>query len=241
MTLKLVDLNVEGNRHLPEIIPFLQKEAADIITLQEVFETNLPELEQKLKLKAYFFPLMKITKPNTFGFPLLGKIGLAFLTRLPVEATGHRYYRGKPTELPEMLSQPDAQNIALVWIKLKKNNKTYTVCTTHFVWALPEDADAKQAPYLEKLLSILELIQEFILAGDFNAPRGRKTFNQLASRYQDNVPQAIASTLDPQLHRTNRKLVVDGLFTTPEYKAKNVKIISGVSDHKAIVADIEKL
>jgi hypothetical protein len=32
--------------------------------------------------------------------------------------------------------------------------------------------------------------------------------------------------------------VVDGLFTTPEYKATDVGLVDGVSDHMAIVATI---
>ena len=36
-------------------------------------------------------------------------------------------------------------------------------------------------------------------------------------------------------------LMVDGLFTTPKYIASNVKLEPGVSDHMAIVANIEKV
>lgn len=34
--------------------------------------------------------------------------------------------------------------------------------------------------------------------------------------------------------------MVDGLFTTSDYKASNVRLVDGVSDHMAIVADIYK-
>jgi endonuclease/exonuclease/phosphatase family metal-dependent hydrolase len=241
MTLKLINLNIEGNKHLKQIIPFIQKESPDIVTFQEVFAGDLPELERRLKLKSYFFPLMQITQPNAWSFPLLGRFGLTVLTRLPVESIDHQYYRGNSSELPEMLDNPDAENRILIWIKVKKDDQIYTVATTHFVWAMPEDADAKQAPYLNKLLTILKPLGEFVLAGDFNAPRGQKTFNTLASIYKDNIPSEVNSTLDPVLHRAKRNLVVDGLFTTPGYRAKNVKIVSSVSDHKAIVAEIDKL
>ena len=35
--------------------------------------------------------------------------------------------------------------------------------------------------------------------------------------------------------------MVDGLFTTPTYRALNVKLIDGISDHMAIVAEINKV
>jgi len=34
--------------------------------------------------------------------------------------------------------------------------------------------------------------------------------------------------------------MVDCLFSTPAYKASNVKLVDGVSDHMAIVAEIRK-
>jgi hypothetical protein len=34
--------------------------------------------------------------------------------------------------------------------------------------------------------------------------------------------------------------MVDGLFTTPVYQTSNVKLVDGVSDHMAIVAEIHK-
>ena len=35
--------------------------------------------------------------------------------------------------------------------------------------------------------------------------------------------------------------MVDGLFTTPAYKASDVKLVDGISDHMAIVAKINRI
>jgi hypothetical protein len=44
------------------------------------------------------------------------------------------------------------------------------------------------------------------------------------------------------LHRVKGIMfMVDGLFTTSKYNATNVKLVDGVSDHMAIVANIEKI
>lgn len=81
-----------------------------------------------------------------------------------------------------------------------------------------------------------------MLAGDFNAPRGGESFSAIAARYRDNIPPNYQTSIYAPLHRSGQdlELMVDGLFTTPGYRAENVELTSGMSDHYAIVADIEK-
>lgn len=241
MPLKLISLNIEGNFHLDKVIPFLVQESPDVICLQEVFKTNLSLLENKLSMRAHFYPMADVDKPHPLNFPQLGKIGLAILTHLPSSPPKHQHYKKSRSQLPFIGYQSDLENRLVLWTTLKKDRQNFTIATTHFTWAMPNDADKNQAPSLKKLLKILKTIPEFILCGDFNAPRGQKTFDCLATHYQDNIPLHITTTIDPQLHRKkNLKLVVDGLFTTPHYSTKNVKIQSGLSDHCAIIANIYK-
>mgnify|MGYP003518349091 FL=1 len=88
---------------------------------------------------------------------------------------------------------------------------------------------------------------EFIITGDFNAPRGRETFAIFAEKFKDNIPLSYESSLDTKFHRSpeirsgERKNMVDCLFSTPSYFITDVKLIEGVSDHKAIVAFLEKV
>ena len=60
--------------------------------------------------------------------------------------------------------------------------------------------------------------------------------------YKDNIPQKIKTTIDKKIHKSKKdiQLVVDALFTSPAYAAKKVKVVAGVSDHMAIVAEINK-
>lgn len=89
------------------------------------------------------------------------------------------------------------------------------------------------------LLKFLSEIPEFILCGDFNAPRGGIIFDTIASKYKDNIPSEINTTIDKNLHKAgDLKLVVDGLFTTPSYQITSIKIIDSLSDHCAILANI---
>ncbi len=67
----------------------------------------------------------------------------------------------------------------------------------------------------------------------------------LAKKFVDQTPKNIDTTLDPNLHYTNReqtgklKLVVDHIFTTPGLTAK-VSTKNNLSDHLALVARVDK-
>ena len=241
MLLKLISLNIEGNFHLDEVIPFLTQEKPDVICLQEVYKKNLPQLESKLSMKAHFYPMANVNKPHPLKFPLLGQMGLAILTSLPSTPPQKKHYKPTKKNLPFIGWKSDTENRLVLWTTVTKNSSSFTIATTHFTWALPKNADQDQAPFLKRMINILSTIPELILCGDFNAPRGQKTFDHLASVYKDNIPQHITTTIDPNIHRKkNLKLVVDGLFTTPHYTARNVKVHCGVSDHCAIIAEIYK-
>ena len=74
-----------------------------------------------------------------------------------------------------------------------------------------------------------------------NAPRGNETFSRLEEKYKDNIPREYKTSIDQNLHKVKGiQFMVDGLFTTPVYKASNVKLVDGISDHMAVVAEINK-
>jgi endonuclease/exonuclease/phosphatase family metal-dependent hydrolase len=84
-------------------------------------------------------------------------------------------------------------------------------------------------------------LPDFILTGDFNAPRGRATWDTLAAKYKDNIPARYTSSIDPSHRAGESPYVVDGIFTTPEYEARNVELHEGISDHKAVTATVVKV
>ena len=90
------------------------------------------------------------------------------------------------------------------------------------------------------MLRLFEQKKEIVFCGDFNAPRGGEVFSTLATVFTDNIPSSVTTTMDNALHRVGdklRPLVVDGLFTRG-YKASNVRVVCGVSDHCAVVGEI---
>jgi endonuclease/exonuclease/phosphatase family metal-dependent hydrolase len=241
--IKLISLNTEAGKHWERILPWVKKFQPDIICFQEVFEDDIEMLKQELGMDGIFAPLARITKPNRYELPPLGRWGMVVLTNLPFEDASYAYYKGSGDHIPEMVDgEPNSINRGLAMLRCDKDGLTYTVATTHFTWSTNGDTSEEQLHDFARLALLLEKVPEVILCGDFNAPRGRDVFNLLSERYTDNIPADVTSSLDEELHRVGYKqLMVDGLFTSPAYKAEDVEVVCGVSDHCGITARVRKV
>ena len=233
--MKLVSLNIEGDTHLDLVVPFLQQQWADAVCLQEVMKDTVAVFARALSMEATYVPMKK----NTGG----GMKGIATFTNHPITGTSVAYYSGDKDHLPTTPAgekkNPYANNHMLLSTTIEKDGVSFTVATTHFTWSPAGQATERQRSDMKKMLDIVSTMKEFVLCGDFNAPRGREIWSLLAGRYIDHIPANITTTIDPHLHRVkNLQYVVDGIFTTPNYTVEDVRVISGVSDHQAIIASI---
>jgi endonuclease/exonuclease/phosphatase family metal-dependent hydrolase len=242
--LSLITVNIEAHKHLDLVIPFLQKENPDVICLQEVFKEDIPAFEHSLQRPAFFVPMSRILKTNRYGLAPMGEWGVAILTALPiVEKNTLKYFQYKENELtPEFLDgTPNSQDRICLVVKVNKNGEEFTVITTHFTWTGDGHANDEQRRDLKEMLSQLSAYDEFVLCGDFNAPRGRETFDALAHKYIDHIPTDVTTTIDGSLHYAgNLQIVVDGMFSTPHYEFDSVEVLSGVSDHRPVKAVFHK-
>jgi endonuclease/exonuclease/phosphatase family metal-dependent hydrolase len=236
--MKLISLNIQGNKNWDRVLSFLNKQQADVICLQEVYQHQQNELESKLNLKTSFVPICQDYSPQD---EFIGVKGTLIGTKLKVESFDQACYAGQ-AQLPKHVLGtciPQKVNRCLITAKLTKEEKTFRIVTTHFTWAADGKTSPLQKKDLQKFKKELDRWDQFVLCGDFNNPRGEHVYNQLASWYQDEIPADVTTTIDPELHRAAPlELVVDGLFTTDAYQVDNVRIKQGVSDHKAIVAEI---
>lgn len=243
--LRLISVNIEGDCHLDRVIPFLEKEQADIVCLQEVFEADLPRFKKELAMHAYFVPTVILEPKNPHHrMSPKGLWGLAIVSTHALNSFHSLYYADHEnvSGLPYYTEKdPDGRKKALAIAEIVVEQQLYKILTTHFTWSHDGKPTQRQQDHLSKLLSLLEKEDEFVLCGDFNAPRGRMLWNKIAQKYKDNIPLSVNTTIDGNLHQAGPiPYVVDGLFTTPLYKVENVRVISGVSDHMAIVADVRK-
>ncbi|HNV45390.1 MAG TPA: hypothetical protein PL154_03630 [Candidatus Woesebacteria bacterium] len=242
--MKLISLNIEGDKHLDDkILPFFDKEKPDVLCLQEVFAKDIQKICQRTGLEKYsFVSQAKVTKDNPH-LPTNGLWGLCIFAKNLAKTRKH-YYTGNANQIPEFFAyqDPNSMNRCLLTVQTEIEGDIYQLGTTHFTWSGEGKINALQKENFVKLKAALSNYPEIIFCGDLNTPRGEAIYDQLAKIYKDNIPQKIKTTIDKKIHKSKKdiQLVVDALFTSPTYAAKKVKVVAGVSDHMAIVAEINK-
>jgi endonuclease/exonuclease/phosphatase family metal-dependent hydrolase len=235
-SLKIISLNIEMDKHLDRIIPFLKNQDADVIVLQEVLSKDKKAIETALGMQGIYLA-QNILCVEHGEFP----IGLLSLSKGSLLSHHHVFYKGHGAPLIRMtVKEPNKMERAILVIELIKDEQHYCLINTHFTWSANGLPTQEQDIDLESMLHQLAKIPEFILCGDFNAPRGTRIFDTLALRYHDNVPAEVTTTLDKTFHRAGPlDIVVDGVFTTPKYQSINSRVVSGLSDHCALVMTVQ--
>lgn len=235
-TLRLLTHNIDWKHNLDRVEAFLKRSGADVACLQEVCEDDLGRLSSAFGAdKTLFVAMTRGTQKGvTCG------VGIAVLSRYPCEDASVHFYVGDAGALYDLdertlQSRRDTTRRILMSCSIVKENARFQIATTHFTWTPNGKPDEWQLHDLERLFGILGGMGEFILCGDFNAPRGGGVFSALAQRYTDNVPPCITTTIDPQRHRVQGlSAMVDGIFTTPAYAVSRVEAHGGLSDHYAL-------
>ncbi len=240
--IKLISLNIERSKHLDFVLPFLEREKADVVCIQELMDYDIPALEQAAGGQAFYIGTTRHPAEDREGM-----FGIGMFSRSGFLDTRARFYHGTgiPDKLFDFTNQEtkyNSESHAVALGDIEKDGVSFRIATTHFTWTPDGQPSDFQRQDMRKMLDILANVDEMALAGDFNAPRGGEIFSQLAARYRDNIPEEYTTSIDGALHRAgDLERMVDGLFTTPGYRASDVKLVGGVSDHMAIVATINSL
>ena len=244
-SVRFASINIEGHSHLETVVAFLNSFEPDIVCFQELIRDDVQFFESTLGMKGHFAPMLQYHTVVRNAESPFGLYGIGLFSKLPLANVHADIYYGDSTkDIPKfILGDETTTRRVLLGGTVSKNGELYTVATTHFTRTSDGSTSDKQRQDLKNLLAITEKHPELILCGDFNSPRGGEIFGILADKYTDNIPPEYQSSLDSRLHqlRDSKKLMVDGLFTTPQYDASNVKLSEGVSDHKAVTAVIRKV
>ncbi|MES2409438.1 MAG: endonuclease/exonuclease/phosphatase family protein [Patescibacteria group bacterium] len=235
--MKLIQINIEFDKHLDLVNNLIKKENPDVVCMQEVLEGDFEKIKSIYNMHGVF-NAMCINKDQ--------KQGSAIFCKRKITTSNVEYYL-KPTE--EVLSDIKGEtpmsgaHCSLLSVEIIHDDQIFNIITTHFPVHYPgSEVSDFQRECFKKMDAILKTKKDFILTGDTNCPRGTEIFDTLAKDYKDNVPQDSVTTIDEKLHRAGfLPYVVDCMFTTPEYKVTNIKLVDGVSDHLGIVAEIEKV
>jgi exonuclease III len=242
--LKLISINIETDMHHDTVVQFLKQENPDVVCFQEIFENDMHIYEETLGMRGNFKPMSIHPSIKNKG-ETREVVGLAIFTRF--EATpGFEYYVGDKDTTPifskstDLRILPHISNHLVLWVEMVIDEKLFRIGTTHLSVTYEGISTPYQIEQANKLLGILSRFENIIICGDFNAPRGLETFSLFSEKYIDNIPERYNSSLDPKLHKIGGTpdaiKMVDGLFSTSECEISDVKLVEGVSDHKAIVA-----
>jgi endonuclease/exonuclease/phosphatase family metal-dependent hydrolase len=238
-SLTLANINIERSHHLASVMAFLSKTAPDVVCLQELIQEDIVGLCSRLGFAHHAYVPMALHP----GDGRIRPYGVGILSRFPLLATETVDYAGGGSgsdlfDLSSAESKVRTSRYVVAIGTVTVGNAVMTVGTTHFPWTPDGSASDHQRRACDRLLEVLGQ-RSLILCGDFNAPRGREIFSQLASRWRDNVPPEYVTSIDPKLHRAGPlQLMVDGVFSTKDYRVRNVVLHQGVSDHCAITADV---
>ncbi len=252
MRMKLISLNIELDKHLDLVIPFIQTQRPDILCLQELLEENVPAIAKALGYEHVYQASAYSAHP--LYAEQIGKrqgVGI-FARKITGSGTGFYLGTGEHISLPfdEYASVvPDVEKErAFIWADIPTaEGSTVRIATAHLPVTERGAATGAQLEAAERLLAALAPLGDIVLCGDMNAPRGQATFDRIAQSYSDRIPPEYTISIDCDIHRSgerirqeNPSLMVDGLFLSPAYEASGVRLQNGVSDHMAIVAEIRK-
>lgn len=246
--MKIISLNIERRRHWKRIIPFFLHEQPDVLCLQEVVAEDVPRIATTLRMTAWRFVADGVVMVESLDDPnvrVTATTGIAILACQPFVDEGSLYYYMPSDGIAledDGIDKSLTNAQALLWASFHEPDGEYTIATTHFTWTHDGYPNAKQEKDFAAITALLKTLPHHVLVGDLNAPRGRGMWERFASLYgRDHIPPHITSTIDPILHRKKGlALVVDALFSHSIYRAEDVRITSGVSDHCAVSAMIRR-
>ncbi|WP_129642125.1 endonuclease/exonuclease/phosphatase family protein [Peristeroidobacter agariperforans] len=240
MPLKLLTLNIEHDRHLDRVAQTIATHLPDVVCLQEVFEKDCAKLAAVGGYQVKY-ALSTLMPEGEKGNTSPRSWGVAVLTRVPVHNQTVAYYADDPRI--RIFKESNDPRRLVVMTELQHEGRNFKIGTTHFTWSKNGATTDEQREDFARLKRVLLPYPDYVLCGDFNAPRGGEMFSKFTGELGliDHLPPHVTTTLDSQFHYAGAlELAVDNIFSTPEYRVTQVQVLEGISDHKGILAVVER-
>ncbi len=225
----------------PNILDFIYRKRLDVVLLQEVYEGSLEEIRNALGGQVVFSRMCKLSLTDRAeeaeGW------GVAIGSKNPILDSREDYYHGTRDDSSDIVLNNGLRSTSsLLQAGIKIGSERFNFATTHFTWHNQPQPSDEQLRDFAKLAYFLNDTPDMVLTGDFNSPRGYQIFDSIAQRYRDNIPPDIDTTMDTGVRpEATWKYVVDGFFTSEHYLASNVRLIQGLSDHKGIIGEVQRV
>lgn len=221
--------------------------------LQEVFEPDFDSLKDRYGMHGAFAAssLRTFADGGEERGEALHKWGIAILTSDPIVFAQEMTYSDTGKNDLQVFHEwregdgdlHDWEERRLLHVTTKRGSQRWDFVTTKFTWPPKVTTTQVQREDFKRMTDHLDtLTQGFVLGIDLNSKRGGELHTALAQKYRANVPLSVETTLDTELHPASSrgvKVVVDEIFTTPEYDAK-VETVERLSDHRGLVASLRR-
>lgn len=248
MDLKFLTYNLWYSKNWKAEIRFLQKQNADIFTLQEVTK-NLPKFGLD---NTDVFNELKRSFPNYQGFfaPITRKIengkeisfGNAIFSRYPI-VSSQAYYFLKPLGWTDDYEN-QSRNLAEAVIRI--SNRLLYVFTTHLTYSPGFIDTVNKVKEAKKIVDIIEDKTPFILAGDFNSHPSTKVIETISRivPYLDKKENKSTWTKQPFSYKdfseNELRWKLDYVFASRELSCINYQLENiSLSDHLPIIVDFK--
>lgn len=215
--------NCDNGKKIEEIASEIQREAPQIVCLQEVDwgakrsdrQEIVKQLAECLSMNYLFIPSIPF-EGGLYGIAILSVYPLKNSTRISLSVQ-----KGE-----------EARVLAMATVEI--NGKTVEILNTHLSFESTESRQNQFAVLRENT----EAAERFILCGDFNVENysefdalgAVQTVNNVATNYRTYVPTA---------EETDLFLGLDNIVVSADMQIQNSRMVNTtVSDHNMLVADI---
>lgn len=223
------------------ILDFIYKQRPDVVLLQEVYAGSLERIRNVSGGHIVFSQMSRLSLTDREQDA--ESWGVAVGSRHHLFDTSENYYHGSREDSDTVVLNNGLQSTSsLLQAKLEVGSARFNFATTHFTWHNQVKPSNEQLEDYKKLAVLLEELPDLVLTGDFNSPRGYPIFDSIAKRYRDNIPADIETTNDTGVRpEATWRLVIDGFFTGEHYRAENVRMVQGLSDHQGVLGEVQKI
>lgn len=250
MKMKVLTLNMwSGGKLLDVVLSLLNRENADIITLQEVNSGGSEKLQRRFRTISEFRRLLAYPyyqfDPALFNFEQGERIehGNLVLSKFPITYKSNIFIDGSYSEF-DWNKRTDFANVPPIFqhVAVDANGKMIDVFNIHGVWG-EDGKDSPRRLHMSKLLlSQIQGKENVFLAGDFNVVPDTKTIGDIENELSNVFKRELISTFNMK-HKDKggyATAVVDMIFVS-----KHIEVVNhysprdDVSDHLPLVAEVQ--
>ncbi len=249
MVLKYLNLNLWlGGKIWQPTLDFLKQENADILALQEVFnsrDSSLPQhyrtiegIQNELNYEYTYFDLCFIKNWNGLKF----ETGNAILSRYPIISQNSLLYDGVFGEYEEKPEDFQIQPRRVQHAQIDIDGFDLNVFNTQGIWGTDGDDNERRIKMANSIVGFINDRKNVLLSGDFNVKEGTKTTGIIEKNLKDLFKNERDTSFNmkrkdnPQL----ASVVVDFIFASPTLNVISKKSPEvDISDHLPLIVEIE--